>query len=319
MSESTSSTAQAAPATVHTQGRAEWVTLSDGRKLYTQVLDGPTPDAPTVVFEAGAMATRSSWALVQPQVSKFARAVVYDRSGLGRSPPDWTDRSMAHMADDLVQVLDHLAKTDATGQPQATPKRNFALVGHSLGGPIVRVAAPQRPDLVAAVVLVDPTDELLSSRFTPEFKNRLWYINNIAWVASYVMSAVRYFGLKAPAGPFEWMRDLCPPDVQADMDAETLTPDAVNTGILQSKTWMDDMRAWQESPPPVPNTPVTIISGGKDEDKGPKIFDRAEVNAAHDKRSETYTPGRHVIAENSGHYVPFTDVDLVVNEIKRLV
>lgn len=304
----------------HTQGRSEWVTLSDGRQLFTQVLDGPNPDSPTVVFEAGAMATRSTWALVQPQVASFARAVVYDRAGMGRSPPDWEDRSMARMANDLAQVLDHYAKTDATGNSQSTSKRTFTIVGHSLGGPIVRVAAPLRPNLVAGLVLVDPTDENLASRFTPEFQSRMNMINNIAWAASYVMTAVRFLGLRAPAGPFEWMRNMCPPDVQVDMDVETLTPNTVNTGILQGKTWMDEMKAWQENPPRVlEDAPVTIISGGKEEDKGPKIFDRVEVNAAHEARSKTYKTGRHVIAENSGHYVVFTDVDLVVAEIKRLI
>lgn len=318
-SKAPAASAETQPLKEHTQGRAEWVTLTDGRKLFTQVLNGPSPDAPTVIFEAGAMATRSSFALVQPRVATFARAIVYDRSGLGRSPPDWTDRSMARMADDLAQVVDHFAPTDATGQPLPTPKRNYILVSHSLGGPIVRLAIPLRPKLVSGAVLIDPTDENLASRFTPEFKNRMKWINNIAWGASYLMSGLRYFGIRAPAGPFEWMRDMAPPDVQADMDAETLTPDAVNTGILQSNTWMDDMRVWQSEPPAVvEDVPVTIISGGKDEDKGPKIFDREEVNKAHEARVATYKTGRHVIAPNSGHYVVFTDVDLVVEEIRRL-
>ena len=56
------------------------------------------------MFEAGAGATRSSWALVQPLVAAFAHAVVYDRSGMGRSAPDPVSRTMQRMADDLDEV-----------------------------------------------------------------------------------------------------------------------------------------------------------------------------------------------------------------------
>lgn len=71
----------------HTQGEPESGPTRDGRRLYAMRLAGPeSPGLPTVVFEAGSGATRSSWALVQPGVAAFAPAVVYDRSGLGRSP-----------------------------------------------------------------------------------------------------------------------------------------------------------------------------------------------------------------------------------------
>ncbi|MER6877492.1 hypothetical protein ABT279_45810, partial [Amycolatopsis sp. NPDC000673] len=58
----------------HVQGEPEWVSTKDGRRLYAMVLPGPG-SGPTVVFEAGAGAGRSSWGLVQPRVGAFARAV----------------------------------------------------------------------------------------------------------------------------------------------------------------------------------------------------------------------------------------------------
>ena len=73
--------------------------------------------------------------------------VVYDCSGLGRSPRDHGGRGLARLVDDLGTVLDHLG---------AGP---FVLVGHSWGGPIVRGAAADRPERIAGLVLVDQTDE----------------------------------------------------------------------------------------------------------------------------------------------------------------
>lgn len=68
----------------------------------------PGPRVPTVVFEAGSAATRSTWASVQTRVAAFTRAVVYDRAGLGRSVPDSAGRTLDRMADDLNDLLDGL-------------------------------------------------------------------------------------------------------------------------------------------------------------------------------------------------------------------
>ncbi|MGO1567263.1 alpha/beta fold hydrolase [Brachybacterium sp. AOP35-5H-19] len=152
---------------MHTQGTEEWITTRDGRRLYSQVLDGTSSeDCPasgdsadasvTVVFEAGYAAQRSTWAPVQTLVAEFARTVVYDRSGLGRSTPDPGGRSLDRMAADLGDVLDHHGPGP------------FLLVGHSAGGPIVRAAAASRSEQseqsarsgqIAGLVLVDPNDE----------------------------------------------------------------------------------------------------------------------------------------------------------------
>ncbi|MEV9259193.1 alpha/beta hydrolase, partial [Klebsiella pneumoniae] len=73
---------------------------------------------------------------------------MYDRAGLGRSVPDSAGRTLDRMADDLNDLLDGLE-----------PSSGFVQVGHSAGGPMVRLAASRRPDRVAGLVLVDPTDE----------------------------------------------------------------------------------------------------------------------------------------------------------------
>ena len=58
---------------------------------------------------------------VQPRVAGFARAIVYDRSGVGRSAPDPSGRTLARMAEDLTDLLDHFGPGP------------YLLVGHSAG------------------------------------------------------------------------------------------------------------------------------------------------------------------------------------------
>src|SRR5688572_11787247 len=122
----------------------EHVRTRDGRELYAERRgDG----APVVVFESGMGVSRNMWGAVAPAVAEHTTTVVYDRAGLGRSQRDHEARDLARLAGDLVDVLDHLG-----GGP-------FVLVGHSWGGAVVRTAAAARPDRVAGLVLVDPTDE----------------------------------------------------------------------------------------------------------------------------------------------------------------
>src|SRR5688572_5314863 len=81
------------------------------------------------LVNTGMGCTRSSWGLVQPRIAERVRAVVYDRAGLGRSHLDPAPRTLHRLAADFGALLDALGHGP------------FILVGHSWGGPIVRVAA----------------------------------------------------------------------------------------------------------------------------------------------------------------------------------
>jgi pimeloyl-ACP methyl ester carboxylesterase len=116
---------------------------------------------PSVVFEAGMGDGTGSWEKVQPEISKMAQTFSYDRPGLGKS-----DRAPA--PHDLNQSADELhALLQKSGIPAP-----YILVGHSMGGLIVRVFAYRYPSETAGMVLVDPSDEgtdaRLHSKMTPE-------------------------------------------------------------------------------------------------------------------------------------------------------
>ncbi|WP_280397311.1 alpha/beta fold hydrolase [Nocardia carnea] len=281
----------------HIQGVPEWVTTRDGRRLHAMILPGPQdPGAPVVVFEAGAAATRSSWALVQPAVGRFARAVVYDRAGLGRSPADPAGRTLDRMAGDLLDVLDHLG---------AGP---FVLAGHSAGGVIARLAAARRPDRMAGLVLVDPTDEAAEILFGRTFRR-------VERLAIGVNGALARLGLLHRL--YGRMLAAVPAEVRADMEREAFTPQTVRTQAAQARTFLDELAAWRESPPALGAVPVTVISGGRAGD-GMNARIRAAVNDAHARRAAGST-GRHIVAHGSAHYIPFTEPEVVVAEIRRFV
>lgn len=281
---------------MHTQGESAYLPTRDGRTLHAATLPGPD-DAPIVVFEAGAAASRSSWAAVQPPVSAFATAVAYDRSGLGRSAPDPVGRTLDRMADDLNDLLDGLGAD-----------RRFVLVGHSAGGPIVRLAASRRPERIAGLVLVDPTDEAADMLFGRAFR-----------ALERVMIAVG--GVLARLGLFERMYAHqftdAPDDVKADAAAEAFTPGVMTTYGRQAKTFLSELETWRTAPPALGTIPVTVISGART-GNGMTSAQRSAANASHAVRAAAHPNGRHVLAENSGHLVPMTDPALIVDEIRRL-
>lgn len=283
----------------HSQGESSWVSTRDGRRLYAQALPGPA-DSPTVVFEAGAGATRSYWAAVQQPVAAVARSIVYDRAGLGRSEPDAVGRSLDRIADDLVDLLDHFSPGP------------FILVGHSAGGPIVRLAAARRPHLLAGLVLVEPVDESAEVLFSKSFRRNEQIAINAGKVLAR-LGVLRYlYGSLLKAAPAN--------DVREDLRREAFTYRVLQTQGRQARTFLDELAVWRTSPPRVGALPVTVISGGlalaKD---GMPEHVRAQAIAAHIHRAAQSPDGRHVIAQHSGHAVPITEPQLIVDEVASLV
>ncbi|MFJ1455433.1 alpha/beta fold hydrolase [Nocardia sp. N2S4-5] len=281
----------------HTQGDSVWVTTSDGRRLHAMVLPGPAEStAPTVVFESGAAVSRSLWALVQPLAGQWSRAIVYDRSGLGRSAPDPCSRTLHRMADDLGEVLDHFGPGP------------YVLVAHSAGGPIVRAAAAARPQRVAGLVLVDPTDEGQDALFSKAFRK-----SERRTIAFLILAA----RMRLLRFAYRSITASLPPDAGRDMRREGFTARAMRTFAAQQRTYLDELAEFRDDPPRLGDIAVTIISAGRP-GNGVDAQLRATLNDAHARSAARSPHGRHVVAERSDHYVLVSEPDLVAGEIRRL-
>lgn len=115
--------------------------------------------APAVVLEAAEFSL--SWALVQPEVARFATVCSYDRAGLG-----WSERGpQPRTAEAMVQELNTLLERAGVEPP-------YVLVGHSKGGLFVRLYAHQYPDQVAGMVLVDAAHEAQEQGFPASIARR---------------------------------------------------------------------------------------------------------------------------------------------------
>jgi pimeloyl-ACP methyl ester carboxylesterase len=133
--------------------RGEFVDIG-GRSLRV-VRAGPRSGRPTIVLEHGAFGCASDWAVVQERLAaKGLASLAYDRAGLGHSDPGPLPRDGRAIAADLDALLVAVGETAPV-----------VLVGHSMGGLMVRVHALAYPKRVLGLVLVDAvTPEVMASR-----------------------------------------------------------------------------------------------------------------------------------------------------------
>jgi hypothetical protein len=107
-----------------------------------------------VVFESGLGDDHGVWNVmdITGQVSSSADILLYDRGGYGKSGVPTNDRGIETLVDELAEVIE----AHAHG-------RKIVLVGHSLGGMIIRDYAIKYPDQTAALLFVDSSYELYNN------------------------------------------------------------------------------------------------------------------------------------------------------------
>lgn len=265
----------------------------DGRALH-HVSTGT--GRPTVVFESGMGASRSSWGGVVARVAAETRCVTYDRAGLGRSPAAAGPRRLAALVDDLTDLLDHL--DDGA----------YVLVGHSWGGPILRRLTALRPDLVAGLVLVDQTDERCDLYFDASaLRQQRW-----ATKALPLLARTRLLRLQVAA-----TTKRLPATARATCLAEDTTVAAARGMQAEFADLEADLRSLLDDPPALGDRPVTWISGTKVGRFGGKV--RRALVDTHRSSAAAHPNGRHVEATGSGHLVPTSEPDVVAREVLRLV
>jgi pimeloyl-ACP methyl ester carboxylesterase len=128
-----------------------------GHRLYIECTGSGSP---TVVLQSGLGESSSYWGLIAPAVAASTTVCVYDRAGHGRSDEAAGPQDGIVLATDLHTLLE---RAGVVGP--------YVLVGHSSGGPYVRVFAERYPEQVAGMVLLDaqPADAFTALPDYPAF------------------------------------------------------------------------------------------------------------------------------------------------------
>jgi pimeloyl-ACP methyl ester carboxylesterase len=208
--------------------------------------------SPTVVLQAGLGAASSSWAGITPNVAASTTVCAYDRAGHEHSEAAPSGQDGIALAADLHTLLN-----------EAGVAGPYVLVGHSSGGPYVRVFADRYPGEVAGMVLIDaqPADAFTALPNYPDF----YYPYRTVMTLAPTLARV---GLGFPFGS---RADPSGLDAARSMHDEVIAlPDALRQA--QALTTLGDR-------------PLVVVSAGSDLQAGwPEAQDRLaglSANSAH--------------------------------------
>ncbi|MFV0625005.1 alpha/beta fold hydrolase [Sphingomonas sp. ac-8] len=119
---------------------------------------------PTIVFLPGYASdmTGSKALAIEAWAREQGRAFVrFDYGGCGQSPGAFEEQTLALWRDDALAIIDHAVEGPVV------------LVGSSMGGWIMLLAARDRPDRVVGLVGIAPAPDFTDWGFTPEEKMTL--------------------------------------------------------------------------------------------------------------------------------------------------
>jgi pimeloyl-ACP methyl ester carboxylesterase len=260
-------TVDAAGTPVAASGRRDGLVDVDGRDIYLSTLG---TGGPTVVLESGANDSAAPWFAIESAVASFTRVCSYDRANTvaGASDPAPVPRTGEDLVADLHALL---VAADEPGP--------YVLVGHSIGGHVIRLYASTYPDEVAGLVLVDASHEQQFAR----------------------------------------LQEMLSPEQWAAMQQMIIGIEGLDLEAMAAQ--VRDARAEA----PLEPMPLVVLSAGQGADPAtlPPDWPVEEYAALWAELQEDLAglvPGsRHVVAEQSGHYIHQSQPDLVVEAIRAVV
>jgi pimeloyl-ACP methyl ester carboxylesterase len=272
---------------------------------------------PTVILDSGMGVPGIGWAMVQPEVAKFARVCSYDRAGYGWSEAGPKPRTSLQIAKELRALL------DASGE-----KGPFVMVGHSFGGYNVRVFTSMYPNDVVGVVLVDAEhgdeekriDELLPARVKDQQNQR----DQRDAMLDRILSPLRtHLGINRVETTFGWDRHASLPK---ELREELLYLDrrSEEAGMAEnaadSTSW-DQVRAAGN----LGDRPLIVLTAGRPYDPDPLLSkeesdkqDEMWINVLQAEEARLSTRGKQIIVPESGHMIPYERPASVVSAIREV-
>jgi pimeloyl-ACP methyl ester carboxylesterase len=280
--------------------------------------------SPTVVFDAALGASSLSWSLVHPEIARVTHACAYDRAGFGWSDAGPLPRTAGRIADELDQLL----RCGAVPGP-------YVLVGHSYGGFVMRLFAARRPEDVAGLVLIEPA---IPEEWAAPGPEQEALIRRGVRLCRYGTGAARS-GIAGAVSLMVKLRALPAARALAALvsrgtlrreDEGILAPIwklPPETRRLLGRIWTRPQffEALGSQIEHVGHSAAEVLHGAR-ENLGDMRLAVISSSGAHERRlaadralARRSSQGRHIIAPDSGHWIPLDAPQVVVDTIVGMV
>lgn len=280
------------------------------RRLHVQV-DGA---GPTVVLDTGGAGQGvGTWLTIAPELSKRATVVTYDRAGVGGSSDLAKARTVAEMAADLHATL----HDSGVALPAV-------FVGWSFGGLVTQVYAMRYPQDVAGLVFIDPTpvEHLPVGRI----RRRLAEWVPLLTVRAFHLLSASGFVKTAPGRRLiDWRaRRRFSTDQEVAMYTQFLTnAPALKQMVSLLSRYPHNLREVRSltAHGDFPAVPMRVITAGKraEADKPKTAPFVAHIRDSHARLAARSPLGRLVVAVDSGHQVPASQPELILDVVDAVL
>ena len=260
--------------------------------------------SPTIILEAGLDNAGSQvWETIRPALDQLSRVCAYDRAGIM-----WSDRrERPRDAEKIVEELHDLLAVAAEPPP-------YVMVGHSLGGPLIRVFAHRFRDEVVGLIFVDSSHPEQNERLPPEFLAA-------REVPLSLLRGITAFGIMRLNSPAP--SSALPEEVgQATIG---YLPQSME-GVTDEMEAMDSIFEQAQHTGPFGDLPTVVLTAGKLPDQLPPWID--EDNAVkmqrvwaelQDELVELSTNTDHRVIADASHYIHWDDPEAAIAAVRDVV
>ena len=245
--------------------------------------------SPTVVIVAGLGDWSTSWGgVVQPEVAKTTRVCTYDRAGLGWSDAGSAPSDAAQFAKELHTLLQN-----------ANVPGPYVLVGHSLGGFIVRIFAHDYASEVTGLVLVDSMNP---KQVTESLSNKLALFSSLEAALARVGVARLVVKLPAIASSIRPGEEAYYPLFSRSQSFKTTANEY--KGLPDSAAQAAAVKSFTD-------LPLIVLTA--------KLNDNPGWPEWQTELLQLSSNSEHLFAENSGHVIQDDEPEAAIDAILKMV
>jgi pimeloyl-ACP methyl ester carboxylesterase len=265
---------------------------------------------PTVLFDSGLGGSSIEWRAIAAELSGDFTVVTYDRPGFAWSPGSSVDRRSLAAATRVVELIDALELPGPV-----------ILVGHSLGGIHVRLAAALAPERIAGLVLADPSHEdmLKAADAARQIAVMAAVLRLVAALSP--LGAGRLVGRGLAKLTLSEARQPLSDDQRAAADLAgrltVRTTHGLRALAAENAALPASLQQFRDAVQTEPDLPLTVITAAAPSTNPRMTAAREAIDALHQQLVEGRPHAAQVLAETSGHLVPLDAPELIVRCVRE--